>query len=176
MSPGCINHSPHLLKRPSSSILAALGTIVAATNPANAKSAPPPFLCPSLHTGTTPEPEPLPAPTLASRSPHRPGLGRRDLPDKYEIQNGVWRRVNVWSLYGSTVCAVRPVLLSLPAHRFSSFFSCRTVIRITRLRRQRSTRQYPLCPATPPATISGIVYRQAGNLQSRLAPHGAPSS
>jgi len=123
MSPACYSQSPHLrprLKRPSSSILAVLGTIAAA---ANAKSAPLPFLCPSLHTETTPSPEPHPAPTLAPRSVHRPGLKPRDLPDKYEIQNGVWRRVNVWSLYGSTVCGVRPVLRSLSARHFSFSFA-----------------------------------------------------
>ena len=86
-----------------------LGTPGCASTPANANPAPPSFLCPSL---AKPRPNPpkgqSPPPKLPPRSIKVRSRVKQALPDKYELQDdGVWRRVDVWTLYGSTVCRVR---------------------------------------------------------------------
>ncbi|KAG5717570.1 hypothetical protein E4T56_gene4450 [Termitomyces sp. T112] len=91
---------------PSSTVLALLATISASFASAEASPAPPSFLCPSFR----PEPtRTLNTRTRGARPPVKRSLVPRDnpriLPDKFvQDDNGRWRRVDTYTLYGSTVC------------------------------------------------------------------------
>ena len=94
---------------PSSGLLSLLATIASATS-ANASPAPPQFLCPSIGTRDIVDERPL-AKKRASSSSSPSTVNdtnkwgsKRQLPHKYERgSDGVWRRVDSYTLYGSTV-------------------------------------------------------------------------
>ena len=118
------SHSAHRLRRrpllsfptcPSSTLLSILGTIAASSSNVNASPAPPPFLCPSFGQDNAPI---ATTSTLHSPSPekvvsHPPeqtnkiaGVSR-NIPDRYNRSNdGIWRKMDKFTLYGSTVCPV----------------------------------------------------------------------
>ncbi|KAG6873847.1 hypothetical protein C0995_010459 [Termitomyces sp. Mi166 len=93
---------------PSSAVLALLATISDSLPSAEASPAPLSFLCPSFIPQPTPTlnartrtitPPPVLKRSLNPRSP------LRSVPDKFEKgDNGRWRRVDTYTLYGSTVC------------------------------------------------------------------------
>ncbi|KXN88886.1 hypothetical protein AN958_06756 [Leucoagaricus sp. SymC.cos] len=95
---------------PSAAVLSLLAGIVSNSPVATASPAPPPFLCPSLalpqsSSPATQHPSPLPAPRSRSRR-SIPLTGRsHTLPYKFEQgDDGVWRHVDSYTLYGSTIC------------------------------------------------------------------------
>ncbi|RDB28452.1 hypothetical protein Hypma_015923 [Hypsizygus marmoreus] len=96
---------------PSPALLSILATI-AASSSVHGSPAPLPFLCPSLQTEDVPQSHPRPRAAASSRRasrsqdfPRRSSGSTRHVPDKYEIdENGRWRRVDAYTLYGSTVC------------------------------------------------------------------------
>ncbi|KAG6849975.1 hypothetical protein H0H93_002977 [Arthromyces matolae] len=95
---------------PSSTVLALLATISSSIPSVDASPAPPSFLCPSL---SVPKPTPTrnhqsrrtpPQVLLVKKSVVTTGPPRH-VPDKFEQgDNGRWRRVETYTLYGSTVC------------------------------------------------------------------------
>ncbi|KAF7966907.1 hypothetical protein HWV62_18780 [Athelia sp. TMB] len=115
---------PTVAVGPSSGVLSLLATISAATYPVEATSlvsqpTPPPFLCPSiiqegntLPYGCTSElvgvassssSSVIPSPTAPPSSPRRQRRG--SLADRFEKgPDGQWRRVDKYTIYGSTVC------------------------------------------------------------------------
>jgi len=113
-----VHSSTTCYSRPSSALLSILGTIAASSSNVNASPAPPPFLCPSFHTDHPPiapfDPRHSRIPEkVSSYSPDPtdklPAIAR-SIPDKYERgDDGKWRRVNEYTLYGSTVCLVCPL-------------------------------------------------------------------
>ncbi|KAF9451410.1 hypothetical protein P691DRAFT_796850 [Macrolepiota fuliginosa MF-IS2] len=99
---------------PSSALLSALAGIVAASPVVAGSPAPPSFLCPVLappHTPTkTIQRRSYPPVSALQRPKSRraltPTRSGRILPYKYEPgKDGVWRRVESYSLYGSTLCS-----------------------------------------------------------------------
>ncbi|KAF8665330.1 hypothetical protein AX16_000349 [Volvariella volvacea WC 439] len=106
---------------PSSALLSLLATIAASSAGVNASPTPPSFLCPSLEdsepidiverradVSVAPPPVPPSRPFKRNLVVPRfsPGL---PVPDRYERgDDGRWRRVDVYTLYGSTVCSVCP--------------------------------------------------------------------
>lgn len=99
---------------PSFTLLSILGTIAASCSNVNASPAPPTFLCPSfdpnhssfavIDTGAEGA---LSLPT--KRTGTLAGVPR-SLPDQYKPDSdGVWRKVERYTLYGSTVCPVCPL-------------------------------------------------------------------
>ncbi|KAF8971664.1 hypothetical protein BDZ97DRAFT_2024475 [Flammula alnicola] len=95
---------------PSSGLLSLLASIASAST-VYGSPAPPPFLCPSLDSGSVPDstvikrastsqtpPLPVPDPTNF--------LVARHVPTRYsEESDGIWRRVGSYTLYGSTMPA-----------------------------------------------------------------------
>jgi hypothetical protein len=106
---------------PSSALLSILGTIAAASSKVNASPAPPSFLCPSFDEDNTPI---AATNTRHSRSPGEvvsyssdrtdklAGVARSipgSIPDRFnQGDDGTWRKVDKYTLYGSTVCPVGP--------------------------------------------------------------------
>ena len=79
-----------MAKPPSTTLLSLLAILVSS---ANSSPAPPSFLCPPINykRNITPPPSPPPPPT-------------RQIPNKYvQGDDGFWRRVESYTLYGSTV-------------------------------------------------------------------------
>ncbi|KAG6845378.1 hypothetical protein H0H87_010487 [Tephrocybe sp. NHM501043] len=95
---------------PSSAVLTLLSTISASVTFVNASPTPPSFLCPTFLAEATPTLD------IHTRGKISPGRRRvqlakksldhsRHVPDKFEMgDNGRWRRVDTYTLYGSTVC------------------------------------------------------------------------
>lgn len=101
---------PYFQTYPSSALLSILGTIAASSSNVNASPAPPQFLCPSFNPNQTPiasiDPRDLPilARVVSDQSDTLPGV-TRSIPDRYDRgSDGMWRRVDKYTLYGSTVC------------------------------------------------------------------------
>ncbi|KAG6868489.1 hypothetical protein C0993_002027 [Termitomyces sp. T159_Od127] len=96
---------------PSTPVLALLATISASLPPAHASPAPPSFLCPSFVPQPTSPPR---TQARATRPSSSPPVVRKSLvlgappgpvPDRFEQEeNGRWRRVDTYTLYGSTSC------------------------------------------------------------------------
>lgn len=115
-------HSSSSTPSPSSALLSTLAAIVASSPLAASSPAPLSFLCPSIAYHHTPshtiqQRSTSPSRRIKSRrSPKRFGHSRV-LPFKFEPgEDGVWRRVETYTLYGSTVCSVSapsPVKFSL---------------------------------------------------------------
>lgn len=105
------HHPPRRRRRlpssngPSSALLSLLATISASSTSVHGSPAPPSFLCPSLERRR---------PSISSRGDDPPKTPRSSrlakkpsgsVPDKFEVDdNGRWRRVESYSLYGSTIC------------------------------------------------------------------------
>jgi hypothetical protein len=111
------HRAPSFPTCPSSALLSIIGTIAASCSNVNASPAPPPFLCPSF------DPQHTPIATVGTHIPgkvvsHSPnqtdrfaGIARR-LPDRFDRgDDGRWRRVDKYTLYGSTVCLVCPLFM-----------------------------------------------------------------
>lgn len=94
---------------PSAALLSFLATIAASPITANGSPAPLPFLCPSLNIQDRPARQVRSrSSTLSSPTTEQYAGNLRHVPDKFEMdENGRWRRVDVYTLYGSTVCPVR---------------------------------------------------------------------
>jgi hypothetical protein len=107
---------------PSSGVLSLLATISAASSsadgsPVSAQPTPPPFLCPyiardnSYDQASAPLPDPVAETSASALSPPTPTskIGRRGtIADKFvQGSDGMYRRVDRYTLYGSTVCSVR---------------------------------------------------------------------
>jgi hypothetical protein len=89
---------------PSSTLLSLLATL-ASTSTADASPTPPTFLCPSL--GSDVSPDVCNYKRAASPVDNENTLLKRSwLPDKYvEGSDGVWRKVESYTLYGATVAS-----------------------------------------------------------------------
>lgn len=116
--------SPQLVA-PSSGLLSFLATIASFPSSVDSSPTPPSFLCPYYASDPavdTPCNPPLPSKPLSSLSTpinQRAGI-RRHVPARYEKgDDGRWRRVDEYTLYGSTVCLVR-MLVSSSAHILQS--------------------------------------------------------
>ena len=126
---------------PSSAILAVLAGLVISANPFpvgchDSSDPPPSFLCPSLEPqaefgvqGFAPPPQtppptsPVPGPSRIIRTDTPTPVRRvkRDLAPGYtQGEDGRWRKLSSWSLYGSTICVVCGILIFhlRPAHSF----------------------------------------------------------
>jgi len=120
---------------PSSALLTILAGLVGSVNPSpvachDSNAPPPSFLCPSLelhpevdvqgfilppHTPPPSSPVPGPSRTIPTEVPTPPvkRRARRNLAPGYaQGDDGRWRKLSTWSLYGSTVCMVRAILIS----------------------------------------------------------------
>jgi hypothetical protein len=102
--------SPHFAA-PSSGLLSLLATIAASSATADGSPIPPSFLCPSVDYETSTITSNSPQDNLppdAIQLPPTSTNRRRNIPDQYQPgPDGRWRRVETYTLYGSTVCAVR---------------------------------------------------------------------
>lgn len=118
---------------PSSALLAILAGLVGSVNPLpvacqEANDPPPSFLCPSLQPRSefdaqefvlplqTPPPVPGPSrvtPTDTPTPPVKRRVRRNLAPGYTQGDDGRWRKLSTWSLYGSTVCVVRGILFPL---------------------------------------------------------------
>lgn len=118
---------------PSCAILAVLASLVASVNPFpvgchESNDPPPSFLCPSLEPQAefdvqefvlptqTPPPTPsVPGPSGINRAniptPVRRRVRRNLAPGYTQGEDGRWRKLSTWSLYGSTICVVRGFLI-----------------------------------------------------------------
>lgn len=128
---------------PSAAVLAVLASLVASADSFpvvcyDSSDPPPSFLCPSLEPQdkfgvqdfvlppqTPPPSSPVPGPSTITRTdvpaPPVARRVRRNIPAGYtQGDDGRWRKLSTWSLYGSTVCVVRGVKLShlCPARSF----------------------------------------------------------
>ena len=115
---------------PSSALLTILAGLVGSVNSfplacQDSNDPPPSFLCPSLQPypefdvqelvlppQTPPPSPPVPGPSriIRTEAPTPPAKRRvrRNLAPGYTLgDDGRWRRLSTWSLYGSTVCVVR---------------------------------------------------------------------
>lgn len=157
---------------PSSALLTVLASLVGSVNPfpvacQDSSDPPPSFLCPSLqpHPGfdvqdfvlppqTPPPSPPVPGPSRVIRTeiPTHPAKrrARRNLAPGYtQGDDGRWRKLSTWSLYGSTVCVVRGIL-TLSLRFVNQFFvSVRTLL--ARLRYTPWTISRPLPRPRQPA-------------------------
>jgi len=104
-----------VLAGPSSGVLSLLATISAASSAADgsplvAQPTPPPFLCPYIARDNHEAYVDIVAETSASAVLSVPGYSirhRKRVADKFERgPDGKYRRVDRYTLYGSTVCAV----------------------------------------------------------------------
>lgn len=99
---------------PSSGLLALLATVAASSS--TVEGIPLPFLCPSLDSSSPvarhiPRDDPLDVFIQPSPSPIKRRLRKRYVPVKFErADDGHWRRVETYSLYGSTMCLVSGAL------------------------------------------------------------------
>lgn len=142
---------------PSNSLLSILASIVATSQPVS--SSPLAFLCPSRST---------------------PPLG---LPDKYQQgDDGLWRKVDEYSLYGSTVCAVSisppiPCITecSHPIHSFSQVKIPHLPPWITRFNHHNplACRKRPI-PCLQRPHLTSRTFRRDGH--QGLLPNARPSS
>ena len=118
---------------PSSALLAVLASLVASVNPfpvvgCHESNDPPSFLCPSLEPQaeldiqefvlppqTPPPTTPVPGPSGVNRAnfptPVKRRVRRNFAPGYTQGDDGRWRKLSTWSLYGSTVCVVRGPLI-----------------------------------------------------------------
>lgn len=124
---------------PSATLLSILATIAASSSAVDGHPvSPPSFLCPSIDcesrsrpvTPRTIAPESGPGPSISltpaptptqTWTRHRPRSRsrRRPVPEQYSAGvDGRWRRVDEYTLYGSTLCLVR-IIKTLFAVRFS---------------------------------------------------------
>lgn len=114
---------------PSSALLSALAGIVASSPIVAASPAPPHFLCPSLAQPPPPsrtiQRRSISQPSSKSRRSAERSRSDRVLPYKFEPgEDGFWRKVETYTLYGSTVssvsalCHVSPSLFVLCIGRF----------------------------------------------------------
>lgn len=100
---------------PSATLLSLLSAI-ASSSVAEGSPAPPPFLCPSIQPSVAPTRRRVKRDAKSSTSTSVPSAPRaavvRNIADKYEQgEDGLWRRVESYTLYG--VCPVRPCCLPL---------------------------------------------------------------
>ncbi|KAG6919038.1 hypothetical protein DXG01_009748 [Tephrocybe rancida] len=95
-------------RAPSSAVLALLSTISASVTSVHGSPAPLSFLCPSFIPEPTPtlDLSPRGKSLLSRREQWAKNLGSiKHVPDKFERgDNGRWRRVDTYTLYGSTTC------------------------------------------------------------------------
>ncbi|KAF8079007.1 hypothetical protein FPV67DRAFT_1467132 [Lyophyllum atratum] len=96
---------------PSPALLSLLATISASSTSVHGSPAPPSFLCPSLEAAYSSTRTIRSRGTTTSKIRRSPQLstkgagGTRHVPAKFVMDdNGVWRRVESYTLYGSTVC------------------------------------------------------------------------
>lgn len=106
---------------PSSSLLTLLASLASAST-VYGSPAPPPFLCPTLESGDVGD-CPLPSRPSTSQTPvtkvfldePTQTILPRHVPDRYSRQaDGVWRRVESYTLYGSTMPACTSVSIGNP--------------------------------------------------------------
>ena len=101
--------TPRSSPAPSSALLSALAGIVAAS-PISPNPAPPSFLCPSASSGPSSAPRRsfVPSPLRSRyRRSLAPPTRTHLLPYKFEPDDdGIWKYVDSYSLYGSTICLV----------------------------------------------------------------------
>ncbi|KAF8899117.1 hypothetical protein BD779DRAFT_1487101 [Infundibulicybe gibba] len=103
--------SSHSLTAPSSTLLSLLATIAASTTLVGGSPTPPKFLCPFISDEDAAEQgidcDPAPSGAIhLSPTPILLDQNRRHVPDRYETDDqGHWRRLDTYTLYGSTICS-----------------------------------------------------------------------